>query len=70
MKSFCQMLGNLDFGQYLCTAKKGRDGLCHQRTKTQTGVRTQSEFAKKVTLWIVPQQILAIQLDTVQLTYP
>ena len=70
MKIFCQMLGNLNLGMYLCTAKKGRDGLCHQRTKTQTGHRTQPEFAKKETLRIVPQQVLAMQLDTVQLTYP
>ena len=55
---------------YLCHAKKGRDGLCHQRTKTQTGHRTQPEFAKKETLRIVPQQVLAMLLDTVQLTYP
>jgi hypothetical protein len=70
MKIFCQMLGNLNLGMYLCTAKKGRDGLCHQRTKTRTGHRTQPEFAKKETLRIVPQQVLAMQLDTVQLTYP
>ncbi len=70
MKIFCQMLGDLDSGRYLCIAKKGRDGLCHQRTKSQTGHRTQPEFAKKETLRIVPQQTLAMQLDTVQLTYP
>ena len=70
MKIFCQMPGNLNLGMYLCIAKKGRDGLCHQRTKTQTGHRTQPEFAKKETLRIVPQQVLAMQLDTVQLTYP
>ncbi|MCR4699367.1 MAG: hypothetical protein K5757_00200, partial [Bacteroidaceae bacterium] len=45
MKIFCQMPGNLNLGIYFCTAKKGRDGLCHQ-------------------------QVLAMQLDTVQLTYP
>ena len=70
MMIFCQMLGFSGNTLYLCSAKKGRDGLCHQRTKTQTGHRTQPEFAKKGTLRIVPQQFSAEQLDTVQLTYP
>ena len=54
---------------YLCRAKKERDGLRHQRDITQTGYRTLPEFAKKETLWIIPQQLLARQHNTVQLTY-
>ena len=64
------MLGGIRKYPYLCSAKKGRDGLCHQRTKTQAGHRALSEFAKKETLRIVPQQFLTIKRDTVQLTYP
>ena len=64
------MLGGSNKYQYLCSAKKGREGLCHQRTKTQAGHRALSEFAKKETLRIVPQQFLTIKRDTVQLTYP
>ena len=55
---------------YICGAKKERDGLCHQRTKPQTGHRALSEVAKKETLRIVPQQFSTIKRDTVQLTYP
>ena len=55
---------------YLCIAKKERYGLCHQRTKTQKGHRAPSEFAKKETLRIVPQQSKLTPLDTVELTYP
>jgi len=38
--------------------------------KTHVGYRTLSEFAKKETLRIVPQQYFTIKRDTVQLTYP
>lgn len=64
------MRGESNKYQYLRSAKKGREGLCHQRTKTQAGHRALSEFAKKETLRIVPQQFLTIKRDTVQLTYP
>lgn len=64
------MLGGIKKYPYLCSAKKERDGLCHQRTKTLAGHRALSEFAKKETLRIVPQQFLTIKRDTVQLTYP
>jgi len=64
------MLGDSENTLYLCSAKKGRDGLSHQRTKILTGHRALPEFAKKVTLRIVPQQFLTITRDTVQLTYP
>ena len=58
---------------YLCHAKKGRDGLGHQCSKTLTGHRAQPEFAKKGTLRIVPQYSWLFSdktADTVQLTYP
>ena len=64
------MLGGIKKYPYLCSAKKGREGLCHQRTKTLAGHLALSEFAKKETLRIVPQQFLTIKRDTVQLTYP
>ena len=64
------MLGGIKKYPYLCSAKKERDGLCHQRTKTLAGHRALSEFAKKETLRIVPQQFLTIKRDTVRLTYP
>ena len=70
MRNLYQILDGLNFALYICNAKKERDGLCHQRTKTQTGCRTQPEFAKKDTLRIVPQYTLAIKLDTVHVTYP
>ena len=69
MRNLYQILDGLNFALYICNAKKERDGLCHQRTKTQTGCRTQPEFAKKDTLRIVPQYTLAIKLDTVHVTY-
>ena len=31
---------------YLCTAKTGREGLCHQRTVILTGHRARPDFAK------------------------
>ena len=58
---------------YLCHAKKGRDGLGHQCSKTLTGHRAQPEFAKKGTLRIVPQYSWLFSdkaADTVQLTHP
>ena len=58
---------------YLCHAKKGRDGLGHQCSKILTGHRAQPEFAKKGTLRIVPQYSWLFSdkaADTVQLTYP
>ena len=70
MQFFRKMRGESNKYQYLRSAKKGREGLCHQRTKTQAGHRALSEFAKKETLRIVPQQFLTIKRDTVQLTYP
>ena len=54
----------------LCRAKKESNALRHPRYITQTGYRTLPEFAKKETLRIIPQQFLARQHDTVQLTYP
>ena len=65
-----ELFGKMELNSYLCRAKKERDGLRHQRYITQTGYRTLSEFAKKETLRIIPQQFLARQHDTVQLTYP
>ena len=58
---------------YLCHAKKGRDGLGHQCSKTLTGHRAQPEFAKKGTLRIVPQYSWLFSdkaADTVLLTHP
>ena len=65
-----ELFGKMELNTYLCRAKKERDGLRHQRYITQTGYRTLPEFAKKETLRIIPQQFLARQHDTVQLTYP
>ena len=65
-----ELFGKMELNSYLCCAKKERDGLRHQRYITQTGYRTLPEFAKKETLRIIPQQFLARQHDTVQLTYP
>ena len=64
------LFGKMELNSYLCRAKKECDGLRHQRYIIQTGYRTQPEFAKKETLRIIPQQFLARQHDTVQLTYP
>ena len=64
-----ELFGKMELNTYLCRAKKERDGLRHQRYITQTGYRTLPEFAKKETLWIIPQLFLA-KHDTVQLTYP
>ena len=64
------LFGKMKLNSYLCRAKKECDGLLHQRYITQTGYRTQPEFAKKETLRIIPQLFLVRQYGKVQLTYP
>ena len=41
-----------------CTAKKERDGLCHQRIKLKSGFEPDLSLQKKETFRIVPQQFL------------
>ena len=65
-----ELFGKMELNTYLCRAKKERDGLRHQRYITQTGYRTQPEFAKKGTLRIITQLFLVRQYGKVQLTYP
>ena len=74
MRISSQSLAQSSFMSYLCGAKKGRDGLCHQRTKNSDWASSPARVCQESNAQACPPAVLgwsaAINADTVQLTYP
>ena len=74
MQNSSQSLAQTRLMSYLCGAKKGRDGLCHQRTENSDWASSPARVCQESDAQACPPVVLgwsaAINADTVQLTYP
>ena len=74
MRISSQSLAQSSFMSYLCGAKKGRDGLCHQRKENSDWASNPARVCQESNAQACPPAVLGwsatIKADTVQLTYP
>ncbi len=74
MRNSCQSFMYMGILSYLCSAKKGRDGLCHQRTINSDWASSPARVCQESDAQACPPAVYGLvdnnTADTVQLTYP
>lgn len=74
MRKSCHCIDRMEFLAYFCNAKKGRDGLCHQRTISPGWASNPARACQESDAQACPPaaswQVNNNTADTVQLTHP